>query len=61
MKATIDSKSIELVNDYMWEKDFSRKAEKECKKQRTFDLVADGIDAEIAKLMVDFDLDTFCN
>ena len=57
MKATIDSKSIEIVADELWMRDFEKRAEREIRKQRIFDITAEGIDPEIAALMVDFD---FC-
>lgn len=56
MKATIDSKSIEIVADELWMRDFEKRAEREIRKQRIFDITAEGIDPEIAALMVDFDL-----
>lgn len=57
MKATIDGKSIEIMNGWYEEKKRNAKIEREMKKCRVFDLTSDGIDPEIAKLMVDFNLD----
>jgi hypothetical protein len=59
MKATIDGKSIEIMNAWYEDKKRQQKMERELKKQRRFELTSDGIDPEIAKLMVDFDLDLF--
>lgn len=56
MKATIDSKSIEIVADELWMRDFEKRAEREVRKQRIYDITAEGIDREIAALMVDFNL-----
>ena len=55
----VDGKSIEIINSWYEQKDRERKMEKELKQQRRFELTSDGIDPEIAKLMVDFDLDLF--
>lgn len=59
MKATIDGESIEIMNSFYEEQKLQKKIEREMKKQRRFELTSDGIDPEIAKLMVDFDLDLF--
>jgi len=56
---SIDGKSIEVMNGYYENKKREAKMNRELKKQRTFELTSDGIDPEIAKLMVDFDLDLF--
>ena len=59
MKATIDGKSIAIMNNWYDEQKREAKMQRELKKQRRFELTSDGIDPEIAKLMVDFDLDLF--
>lgn len=59
MKATIDGKSIEIMNNWYDEQKREAKMQRELKKQRRFELTSDGIDPEIAKLMVDFNLDLF--
>lgn len=59
MKATIDGKSIAIVSSWYEGKKRQQKMERELKKQRRFELTSDGIDPEIAKLMVDFNLDLF--
>lgn len=56
---TIDGKSIEIVNNWYEGKEREARMQRELKKQRRFELTSDGIDHEIAKLMVDFDLDLF--
>lgn len=56
MKANIDGKSIEIINEwYTWKKR-EEKAAREIRKQRIYDVAAEGIDPEIAALMVDFNL-----
>lgn len=55
----VDGKSIEIINDWYEQEKRNRKMEKELKQQRRYELTSDGIDPEIAKLMVDFDLDLF--
>lgn len=59
MKATIDGKSIETMNRYYEGQKRERKMQRELKQQRRFELTSEGIDPDIAKLMVDFDLDLF--
>lgn len=56
---TIDGKSIEIMNNWYEGKKREARMQRELKKQRRFELTSDGIDPEIAKLMVDFDLDLF--
>ena len=56
---TIDGKSIETMNNWYEGKEREARMQRELKKQRRFELTSDGIDPEIAKLMVDFDLDLF--
>ncbi len=56
---TIDGKSIEIMNNWYEGKEREARMQRELKKQRRFELTSDGIDPEIAKLMVDFDLDLF--
>ena len=56
---TIDGKSIEIMNNWYESKEREARMQRELKKQRRFELTSDGIDPEIAKLMVDFDLDLF--
>lgn len=55
----VDGKSIEIINSWYEQEKRNRKMEKELKQQRRFELTSDGIDPEIAQLMVDFDLDLF--
>lgn len=57
MRATIDGKSIETMNNWYDEQKREAKMQRELKKQRRFELTSEGIDPEIAKLMVDFNLD----
>ena len=48
----IDGKSIEIMNFNYWLDDFKRKAEKQIENQKVAELVAEGIDKQLARDMV---------
>lgn len=53
MKATIDGTTIEELNFFYFQKDLERKAKKSARKEKIAELVAEGIDRQLAADMVD--------
>ena len=53
MKATIDGRIVEELNFFYFQRDMERKAERDLRKQKIAELVAEGIDRQLAADMVD--------
>lgn len=53
MRATIDGLTIEELNFHYFKKDLERKAKKNARDEKIAELVAEGIDRQMAADMVD--------
>jgi hypothetical protein len=53
MKATIDGTTIEELNFFYFQKDLERRARKSARAEKIAELVAEGIDRQLAADMVD--------
>lgn len=53
MKAKIDGKTIEEMNFFYFQKEMERKAKKNARAEKIAELVAEGIDKQLAADMVD--------
>lgn len=53
MKATIDGQTIEELNFFYFQKDMERKCKRNARAEKIAELVAEGIDRQMAADMVD--------